>query len=127
MHQKVASALLATVYVIVGFVMPLSQTAASESQAAQTAAPPVARSDSSVSEQHPKGAEGDTSLEEIVVTAQKRAQSILDVPVSITAFSGKMLDDYNITSFTDYATMVPNLSFSYGGSSQGTAGLGFST
>jgi iron complex outermembrane recepter protein len=127
MHQKAANALPVAIYVIALFVTPLGRAAASESQAIQTAEQPVSSGNSSVPQAHLKSAEGDVSLEEIVVTAQKRAQSILDVPVSITAFSGKMLDDYNITSFTDYATKVPNLSFSYGGSSQGTAGLGFST
>jgi outer membrane receptor protein involved in Fe transport len=119
MHQKVARALSVALYVITGLVLP-------RSEAAQTDQQPVVSTDSNGSGQHSKGTEGDASLEEIVVTAQKRAQSILDVPVSIKAFSGKMLDDYNIASFTDYATKVPNLSFSYGGSSRGTAGLGFS-
>ena len=31
-------------------------------------------------------------LEEVIVTAQKRAQSIQDVPISITAFSGNYLE-----------------------------------
>jgi iron complex outermembrane receptor protein len=66
-------------------------------------------------------------LQEIRVTARKRDESLMSVPVSITAFSARMLEDYDIRSFTDYATKVPNLSFSYGSAASGNAGLGFST
>ena len=59
-------------------------------------------------------------LEEVVVTARKRAEAQMDVPISITAFTAESLSRLNIRSFTDYATKTPNLSFSYG-----TAELGF--
>ena len=36
------------------------------------------------------------ALEEIVVTAQKRTQSLQDVPVAMTAITGDMLDDLAI-------------------------------
>lgn len=60
------------------------------------------------------------SMDEIVVTARKRSETVLNVPISVTAFSADSLDRLNITSFTDYATQVPNMAFSYG-----TAELGF--
>jgi iron complex outermembrane receptor protein len=41
------------------------------------------------------------------------------VPVSITVFTGESLENYNIQSFTDYATKTPNVSFSYGGGPTG--------
>jgi iron complex outermembrane recepter protein len=53
----------------------------------------------------------DAGLEEIVVTAQKREESIQNVPISITAFSTKKLDDMQVDSFADYAKMIPSLSF----------------
>lgn len=53
-------------------------------------------------------------LEEIVVTARKRQETLADVPISVTAFSEQSLDRLNIRSFDDYATQTPNLSFSYG-------------
>lgn len=53
-------------------------------------------------------------LDEITVTARKKNESAIDVPVSITAFSEATLENLNINSFTDYATMTPNMSFSYG-------------
>lgn len=54
-------------------------------------------------------------LEEIIVTAQKREQSILEVPISITAFSEADLKDIGADSFEDYARFVPNLSFVHRG------------
>jgi outer membrane receptor protein involved in Fe transport len=58
-------------------------------------------------------------LEEVVVTARKQTETLLDVPVAITAFSEASLEKYDIRSFTDYATKVPNLSFSYGTANYG--------
>jgi iron complex outermembrane recepter protein len=47
--------------------------------------------------------------EEVVVTAQKREQSVQDVPISITAFSARELRDLGITSTTDLAAITPGL------------------
>jgi iron complex outermembrane receptor protein len=55
-----------------------------------------------------------SALDEIVVTARKRQETLADVPISVTAFSEQSLDRLNIRSFDDYATQTPNLSFSYG-------------
>ena len=60
-------------------------------------------------------------LETITVTARKRGESLAEVPTSITAFTADALQDFNIQSFNDYATMTPNLSFSYGGGPTGIA------
>jgi iron complex outermembrane recepter protein len=61
------------------------------------------------------------SLETITVTARKRDESLATVPVSITVFTAEALENYNIQSFTDYATKTPNVSFSYGGGPTGIA------
>ena len=52
----------------------------------------------------------DTSPE-IVVTAQKRAQYLQDVPISLEAFGAKKLEENQITSFDDYAKLLPSVSF----------------
>jgi len=62
-----------------------------------------------------------TVMEEIVVTARKRDESVANVPESITVFTGETLAQYNIQSFSDYATKTPNMSFSYGGGPTGIA------
>jgi outer membrane receptor protein involved in Fe transport len=60
------------------------------------------------------GAEQQSELAEVVVSARKRSESIIDVPESISAFSSQTLSDFKIESFDDYASKVPNLSFAYG-------------
>jgi iron complex outermembrane recepter protein len=50
-------------------------------------------------------------LQEIIVTAQKRAERIQDVPMSITAFGERELERKGVASFQDYARMVPGLAF----------------
>jgi iron complex outermembrane receptor protein len=58
--------------------------------------------------------ESRANLEEIVVTARKREETLADVPISVSAFSEQTMDRLNIRTFDDYATQTPNLSFSYG-------------
>jgi iron complex outermembrane recepter protein len=47
--------------------------------------------------------------EVIVVTAQKREQRVLDVPVAVTAYSGATLQQLGIEQFDDLALFVPGL------------------
>ncbi|MGB4054586.1 MAG: TonB-dependent receptor [Porticoccaceae bacterium] len=49
-------------------------------------------------------------LEEIIVTAQKRAESLQDVALSITALDGAKIEAAGINSFGDLSAYVPNLS-----------------
>ena len=56
-------------------------------------------------------AEQKSVLEEIVVTANKRAESSQTIPLSISAITGKDLEARGVTEFTDYAISIPNLSF----------------
>ena len=53
--------------------------------------------------------------DEIVVTATKRAESLQDVPIAITAITTKTLEDTQVDSFDDYAKMVPSLSYKSAG------------
>ncbi|MCS5594524.1 MAG: TonB-dependent receptor, partial [Porticoccaceae bacterium] len=48
-------------------------------------------------------------LEEIIVTAQKRAESLQDVPISMTALDGERMKDAGVASFSDLSSHVPNL------------------
>jgi len=50
-------------------------------------------------------------IEEIVVTAQKRAENLQDVPVSIQALATAKLEELHISSFDDYAKFLPSVSF----------------
>ncbi len=49
------------------------------------------------------------ALEEIVVTAQKRAQSLQDIPMSVSAISEDALKNSGIESVEDIKTLVPAL------------------
>lgn len=49
-------------------------------------------------------------LEEIVVTAQKREQSLQDVPLAVSAFSGDALENQQIFSADDLAQLSPTIS-----------------
>jgi iron complex outermembrane receptor protein len=58
------------------------------------------------------GATAATGIGEIVVTAQRRAQSILEVPLAITAIDNSTLEKNGISSSAQLATAVPNLQIS---------------
>ncbi|MBB3169494.1 TonB-dependent receptor [Simiduia aestuariiviva] len=68
--------------------------------------------------------EANTIFEEVVVTAQKREQSIYEVPVAISAFSGDTMEKQGISDLTDIGKFVPNLNitgFSAGHTSSNNA------
>lgn len=50
-------------------------------------------------------------VDEITVTAQKRAESLQDVPISIQAFGTEKLEQLEVSAFSDYAKFLPSLSF----------------
>jgi iron complex outermembrane receptor protein len=49
------------------------------------------------------------TFEPVIVTAQKREQSIYDVPVAISAFSADTIERQGVTTLTDIGKFVPNL------------------
>ena len=49
------------------------------------------------------------TIEEVIVTAQKREQSLQDVSVAITAFSGDDIEVYGMTDVWDIAMHTPNM------------------
>lgn len=49
------------------------------------------------------------ALEEVIVTAQKRAQGLQDVPISINAVSGDKLSNAGIEDLQDLSGSIPNL------------------
>lgn len=57
-----------------------------------------------------EGAEaGSRKLDTITVTARKTEENLQDVPISVTAVSGDILDDNGITTFQSLAERTPNL------------------
>ena len=55
-------------------------------------------------------AEGEArGIEEVIVTATKRAESTQDIAVSVTALQGDALDELRISNFDDYIKHLPNV------------------
>ncbi len=48
-------------------------------------------------------------IEEVVVTATKRAESVRDVPVSISAITGDMLEEQGVQSSNEFLEQVPGV------------------
>ncbi len=68
-----------------------------------------------ISQQHP-AAYADTTtgfqMEEIMVTARKRVESLQDVPISVSTFSTAQLERLSATSLKDVKNFVPGLYYS---------------
>ncbi len=58
-------------------------------------------------------------LEEVVVTASKREERLLDVPQSVSVVDGAVLERQQATNFQDYLKLVPGLQLT-----QDTPGVG---
>ncbi|HEX7852233.1 MAG TPA: TonB-dependent receptor [Sphingobium sp.] len=56
--------------------------------------------------------QADANSQDIVVTAQRRSQSLLNVPLAISAIGGDTLAEKGITNSASLATAVPNLQVS---------------
>jgi len=77
----------------------ISATASGAAAQAITTAPvDAARSDAPTS-----------AIGEVVVTARRRAENLQDVPIAVTAYSQKDLDERHITSQVDLANNTPSL------------------
>lgn len=67
----------------------------------------------------PGAAFAQAMLEEVVVTARKREESLQETPVAVSAFSGQGLEELGLTNISDLTKVVPNVDM-YGGN--GTTG-----
>ncbi len=83
---------------------PASAPAAPADQAAQTTPPAPGKSRTA-------------TLETVTVTAQKRAEDLQKVPISIQAISSETLEQHQVSNFQDYVKLLPSVTF-------GTAGGG---
>ena len=55
------------------------------------------------------GSDDSPMIEEVVVTATKKEQGIYEVPVSLSVFDGRKLDERGISDLVDVGKHVPNL------------------
>ena len=73
------------------------------------------------------GTATENTIEEIVVTAQRTAQSLQDVPIAVSAFSAEALQRQQIQNSSDLQLTLPNIVFTKGnftGSSFTIRGIG---
>jgi iron complex outermembrane recepter protein len=99
-HLAVASGLLVT---------SMSSLALGAEEAAGPAAEP--------------GSNAATGVEEIVVTAQRKAESLSRVPLSVTALTQQSMDEANVRSLSDIQQLTPGLQFSPAAGAAGTSSI----
>ena len=59
----------------------------------------------------PAAADGGSSstLQEVIVTAQRRAENAQNVPITIQVLTGRTLQQLNVQTLSDYLKYVPNV------------------
>ena len=57
----------------------------------------------------PALAQDNEMIEEVIVTAQRRAESVQDVPIAVSAYSDLQLRELQVTELLDMTRLVPNL------------------
>ena len=55
--------------------------------------------------------DSELALEEVVVTARRRAESLQDTPLSVSAYSSAQLETRGVTIVTDVGKYTPNVQF----------------
>ena len=63
------------------------------------------------------------SMEEVITTARRTEESVNDVPIAISAFSGSDLDEKGITNMEDIRSLVPNMMIQKSANNQSVANV----
>ncbi len=79
----------------------------------------LASSAGGVSYAAPATDDSSNSLAEIVVTAQRRAENMQTVPITIQALTSETLSQLNVSTFDDYVRYLPNVTTATWGPGQG--------
>ena len=61
-----------------------------------------------------------SQIEEVIVTATKRPQSMQDVPIAVSAIQEETLDQLGVANFEDYLLQLPNVTAGGSGPGQNT-------
>jgi len=61
-----------------------------------------------------------SQIEEVIVTATKRPESLQDVPVAVSAIQEETLDQLGVSNFEDYLLQLPNVTAGGSGPGQNT-------
>jgi iron complex outermembrane receptor protein len=57
----------------------------------------------------PAGADGVTAVQEVVITAQRRAESVQNVPIAVTAFAGATVEAPGVSNIIGLNGLAPNV------------------
>ena len=95
---------------------PLIKRIAAVVSVAMIASPALGQDDDTTTEE--------TYVEEIIVTAERREENLLDVPVTMSAFSGEMIEQLGMTNALDLEQLVPGLQFGSASLQQRSDGQG---
>lgn len=68
----------------------------------------------------PVAAFAQEAIDEVVVTARKKAESLQDVPIAVSALDEKLLDELGIDVFSDYLLQMPGITAGGSGPGQNT-------
>jgi iron complex outermembrane receptor protein len=60
---------------------------------------------------HAADATDTATLEEVVVTAQKRSEDLQRVPISLQVLNGAQLEQHQVADFDDFAKLLPSVSY----------------
>tara|TARA_R110000823_G_scaffold210224_5_gene340494 strand:- start:33334 stop:35865 length:2532 start_codon:yes stop_codon:yes gene_type:complete len=71
----------------------------------------------------PMAAHAQLVLEEVVVTARKREETLQETPVAVSAFSAESLENLGMRNITDLTKVVPNVDMYAGNGTTGTANV----
>ena len=69
----------------------------------------------------PAIAQSEFALEEVVVTARKKEESLQDVPVAVSALSGEAISTFGLDNIQAMGDRIPSLQIHTGGSGQGAS------
>ena len=61
----------------------------------------------------PAASEPAAGLEEIIVTAQRREENVLDVPLAVSAFNEEAIEELGISSLRDLEVLIPSTTFGF--------------
>lgn len=108
---------IATSVGLVGALSTFNAAAQTEADAAPATAAPANESALSNAEAAPAAdaaaaageARHELVIDEVVITARRRSESIQNVPIAVTAVSGEALERANVTDVNEIATQVPSL------------------
>ena len=105
-HSLTALRLGAAIVALAAASPALAQVAQEQEQPAGTGA---SEEQQAVAANEALGEEASTQEQDIVVTARRRAESLQDVPIAVTAYSGEALERTGALDITDISDTTPNV------------------